>query len=409
MGAENMDANLRKYAEINLAILRTRALSWDMTYIWQGTLWPKFDWHIDRLTSKIVAVRLDQGRLIGRVESLGFRTREATFLRALTNDVVKSSAIEGEQLDEQQVRSSLARRLGIDIDGFVTPNRSVEGIVHITLDATINCADPLTADRLFQWHAALFPTGRNESGHKLRVGDWRDDSGGRMEIVSGAFGHEKVHYVAPPADRVEAEMSAFLEWFNVSLELDPLIKAAIAHLWFVAIHPFGDGNGRITRAIADMTLARSGGGAQRLYSMSAAIERSRVGYYEEMQSVNSKDSLDITSWIEWFLDHLGIAVGEALLTLDNVMLKNDFWQAHAGSDLNPRQAKVLNRLLEGNFQGKLTSTKWAKLTNASQDTASRDIADLMAKGILQKGEAGGRSTAYELILNFPTNHAFESG
>jgi Fic family protein len=375
-----------------------------MTYIWQSTLWPKFEWSVNRLTSRVAAVRLDQGRLIGRVESLGFGTREATFLRALTDDVVKSSAIEGEQLDEQQVRSSLARRLGIEIDGFVTPSRSVEGIVHITLDATINCAEPLTAERLFQWHAALFPTGRNEWGYRLRVGNWRDDSGGRMEIVSGAFGHEKVRYIAPSADSVEAEMSAFLDWFNGSHELDPLIKAAIAHLWFVAIHPFGDGNGRITRAIADMALARGGRGAQRLYSMSAAIERSRLGYYEALQTITSKESLDITSWIEWFLDRLGNAVGEALLTLDNVMLKNDFWQTHAESELNLRQAKVINRLLEGNFQGKLTSTKWAKLTNASQDTASRDIADLITKGVLQKGEAGGRSTAYELVLNFSANH-----
>jgi Fic family protein len=376
-----------------------------MTHIWQSAHWPRFEWKLDHLTSRLAIVRLDQGRLIGRVESLGFRTREATFLRALTDDVVKSSAIEGERVDEQQVRSSLARRLGIDIDGFVTPNRSVEGIVHITLDATINCSEPLTAERLFQWHAALFPTGRNEWGHRLRVGDWRDDSGGRMEIVSGAFGHEKVHYVAPPADRVDAEMSAFLEWFNGSYDIDPLVKAAIAHLWFVAIHPFGDGNGRITRAIADMTLARGGGGAQRLYSMSAAIERSRTGYYEALQSITSKDALDITSWIEWFLDRLGNAVGDALLTLDNVMLKNDFWQAHAARDLNPRQAKVLNRLLEGNFEGKLTSTKWAKLTNASQDTASRDIADLLARGILRRGEAGGRSTAYELVMDFPTSYA----
>lgn len=376
-----------------------------MTHIWQSAHWPRFEWKLDPLTSRLAIVRLDQGRLIGRVESLGFRTREATFLRALTDDVVKSSAIEGERLDEQQVRSSLARRLGIDIDGFVTPNRSVEGIVHITLDATINCSEPLTAERLFQWHAALFPTGRNEWGHRLRVGDWRDDLGGRMEIVSGAFGHEKVHYVAPPADRVDAEMSAFLEWFNGSYDIDPLVKAAIAHLWFVAIHPFGDGNGRITRAIADMTLARGGGGAQRLYSMSAAIERSRTGYYEALQSITSKEALDITSWIEWFLDRLGNAVGDALLTLDNVMLKNDFWQAHAAPDLNPRQAKVLNRLLEGNFEGKLTSTKWAKLTNASQDTASRDIADLLARGILRRGEAGGRSTAYELVMDFPTSYA----
>lgn len=374
-----------------------------MVYIWQSSQWPKFQWKLERLATRISAVRLDQGRLIGRVESLGFRTREAAFLQALTDDVVKSSAIEGERLDEQQVRSSLARRLGIDIDGFVTPNRSVEGIVHITLDATINCIHPLTAERLFQWHAALFPTGRNEWGHKLRVGDWRDASGGRMEIVSGAFGYEKVHYVAPPADRLEREMSTFLEWFNETHDLDPLVKAAVAHLWFVAIHPFGDGNGRITRAIADMTLARSGGGAQRLYSMSAAIERSRTGYYEALQLITSNESLDITSWIEWFLDRLGNAVEGALATLDNVMLKNDFWQKHAVHDLNSRQAKVLNRLLEGNFEGKLTSMKWAKLTNASQDTASRDIADLLEKGILRKGEAGGRSTSYELIVDFPVN------
>ncbi|AYD04662.1 Fic family protein [Neorhizobium sp. NCHU2750] len=373
-----------------------------MTYIWQSPKWPSFHWQSDPLAASVAAVRLDQGRLIGRVEGLGFRTREATFLQALTDDVVKSSAIEGERLDEQQVRSSLARRLGIDIEGFVTPNRSVEGIVHITLDATVNCSTPLTAERLFQWHAALFPTGRNEWGHKLRVGEWRDDSGGRMEIVSGAFGHEKVHYVAPPAESLEKEMTAFLDWFNGSQAMDPLIKAAVAHLWFVAIHPFGDGNGRITRAIADMTLARSGGGAQRLYSMSAAIEKSRTGYYEALQAITSHEDLDITQWVTWFLDRLGSAVSAALLTLDNVMLKNQFWQSHAALDLNPRQAKVLNRLLEGNFEGKLTSTKWAKLTNASQDTAARDIADLLAKGILNKGEAGGRSTAYELALNLST-------
>ena len=374
-----------------------------MVYIWQSPQWPKFRWKFEHFASRLSAVRLDQGRLIGRVESLGFRTREAAFLQALTDDVVKSSAIEGERLDEQQVRSSLARRLGIDIDGFVTPNRSVEGIVQITLDATINCSYPLTAERLFQWHAALFPTGRNEWGHKLRVGNWRDDSGGRMEIVSGAFGYEKVHYVAPPAVCLEREMSTFLEWFNETHDLDPLVKAAIAHIWFVAIHPFGDGNGRITRAIADMTLARSGGGAQRLYSMSAAIERSRTGYYEALQLITSNESLDITSWVEWFLDRLDNAVEGALATLENVMLKNDFWQKYAAHDLNPRQAKVLNRLLEGNFEGKLTSTKWAKLTNASQDTASRDIADLLEKGILRKGDAGGRSTAYELIVEFPVN------
>ncbi len=379
-----------------------------MTYIWQSPNWPAFEWQSDEFTTSLANVRLDQGRLIGRVESLGFRTREATFLQALTDDVVKSSAIEGERLDEQQVRSSLARRLGIDIDGFVTPSRSIEGIVHITLDATNDCFKPLTEERLFQWHAALFPTGRNEWGHRLRVGDWRDDSGGRMEIVSGAFAHEKVHYVAPPAERLETEMEAFLDWFNGSQQMDPLLKAAIVHLWFVAIHPFGDGNGRITRAIADMVLARGGRGAQRLYSMSAAIEKSRAGYYEALQSATTHEDLDITKWIQWFLDRLSSAVGAALLTLDNAMLKNEFWQSHVGRDLNPRQAKVLNRLLEGNFEGKLTSTKWAKLTNASQDTASRDIADLLAKGMLRKGEAGGRSTAYELVMDVATDTQSQS-
>lgn len=372
-----------------------------MGYIWESADWPGFHWRDDGLTSALAAVRQEQGRLLGRVEALGFKVRETTLLQTLTQDVVKTSAIEGEWLNEQQVRSSLARRLGMDIDGFVTPDRSVEGIVHITLDATLNCREPLTAERLFSWHAALFPTGRSEWGQKLRVGAWRDDSGGRMQVVSGAFGREKVHYVAPPADRLEAEMSGFLDWYNSSAALDPIIKAALAHLWFVAIHPFDDGNGRITRAIADMTLARADAGPGRLYSMSAAIERDRGDYYDALKVSTTGESLDLTGWIKWFLDHLGRAVASAMATLDNVIFKTEFWQAHAALDLNARQSKVLGRLLDGGFEGKLTSTKWARLTKTSQDTAARDIADLVAKGLLRKGEAGGRSTAYELVTELP--------
>jgi Fic family protein len=367
-----------------------------MVYIWQAPDWPAFRWSNDELITQLAAVRHEQGRLLGRVEALGFKVREATLLQTLTQDVVKSSAIEGERLDEQQVRSSLARRLGISIDGFVTPDRSVEGIVHITLDATMNCREPLTAERLFSWHAALFPTGRSEWGQKLRVGAWRDDSGGRMQVVSGSFHREKVHYVAPPANRLEAEMSAFLDFFNAPAAVDRIIKAAVAHLWFVAIHPFDDGNGRITRAIADMTLARADAGLQRLYSMSAAIEGARGEYYDALKATTTGENLDLTNWIKWFVDRLGRAVANATATLDNVLFKADFWQAHSSHDLNARQTKVLNRLLDGDFEGKLTSTKWAKLTKTSQDTAARDIADLVAKGLLRKGEAGGRSTAYEL-------------
>ena len=367
-----------------------------MVYIWQSPGWPSFHWSNDELAAQLGAVRHEQGRLLGRVEALGYKVREATLLQTLTQDVVKSSAIEGEQLDEQQVRSSLARRLGIKIDGFVTPDRSVEGIVHITLDATMNCREPLTAERLFSWHAALFPTGRSEWGQKLRVGAWRDDSGGRMQVVSGSFGREKVEYVAPPANRLEAEMSAFLDFFNAPAAVDPIIKAALAHLWFVAIHPFDDGNGRITRAIADMTLARADAGPQRLYSMSAAIEGARGDYYDALKATTTGQNLDLTNWIKWFVDRLGRAVANATATLDNVLFKADFWQANGALDLNARQTKVLNRLLDGGFEGKLTSTKWAKLTKTSQDTAARDIADLVAKGLLCKGEAGGRSTAYEL-------------
>jgi Fic family protein len=366
-----------------------------MAYIWQASDWPAFRWNNDELVARLGEVRHEQGRLLGRVEALGFKVREATLLQTLTQDVVKTSAIEGERLDEQQVRSSLARRLGMKIDGFVTPDRSVEGIVHITLDATMNCREPLTAERLFQWHAALFPTGRSEWGQKLRVGAWRDDTGGRMEVVSGSFGREKVEYVAPPAKRLEAEMSAFLDFFNAPAAVDPVIKAAVAHLWFVAIHPFDDGNGRITRAIADMTLARTDAGPQRLYSMSAAIEGARGDYYDALKATTTSENLDLTNWIKWFVDRLGRAVANASATLDNVLFKADFWQANSALDLNARQTKVLNLLLDGDFEGKLTSTKFAKITKTSQDTAARDIADLVSKGLLRQGEAGGRSTAYE--------------
>lgn len=372
-----------------------------MPYFWQSPDWPAFHWKDEELAPLLSKVRHEQGRLLGRVEALGFKVRENALLQTLTQDVVKTSEIEGERLDEQQVRSSLARRLGIDIDGFVTPDRNVEGIVQITLDATMNCNEPLTAERLFSWHGALFPTGRNEWGQKLRVGAFRDDSTGPMQVVSGPIGREKVHYVAPPAAEIDKEMDAFLSWFSAPTESDPVLKAAVAHIWFVGIHPFDDGNGRITRAIADMALARADAGPQRLYSMSAEIGREKNGpngYYAVLKKTTTGTSVDLTDWNRWFVECLDHAVASAMRTLDNVLVKSDFWQKHESANLNARQTKVLNRLLEG-FEGKLTSTKWAKLTKTSQDTATRDIADLVEKGILRKGEAGGRSTNYELVID----------
>lgn len=367
-----------------------------MTYIHERDDWPKFRWQDQALAASLAEVRHRQGRLIGRMEALGFKLREEAVLRTLTEDVLKSSEIEGEQLDVDQVRSSIARRLGMDVAGLVPAERDVEGVVEMMLDATQNYDQPLSEDRLFGWHAALFPTGRSGM-NKIIVGGWRDDASGPMQVVSGPIGREKVHYEAPQAQRVADEMRAFLTWLGGKHDIDPVIVAALAHLWFVTIHPFEDGNGRIARAIADLALARSEHSAQRFYSMSSQIRSERNRYYELLETTQKGD-LDITPWLQWFLECLDRAFDRADLILASVMMKARFWDQIKDQPLNDRQQHVLNRLLDG-FEGKLTSSKWAKLTKSSQDTASRDIDDLIRKGILVRGTAGGRSTSYELALS----------
>lgn len=328
------------------------------------------------------------------MQGLGFSLRKEAVLQTLTQDVLKSSEIEGEVLDSQQVRSSIARRLGMDIGALTPADRNVEGVVEMMLDATQNYASPLSKKRLFGWHAAMFPTGRSGM-HEIRVGRWRDDRSGPMQVVSGPVGRERVHYQALPAKKVEQEMKAFLKWIDADIPADPVLKAALAHMWFVTIHPFDDGNGRIARAITDMALARSEESSQRFYSMSSQIRLERKAYYDALESTQKGD-LDVTGWLEWFLACLDRAFDRANGILDNVLTKSRFWQAHANAAFNERQHDMLNRLLEG-FEGKLTSSKWARIAKCSQDTASRDIDDLITRGVLAKNAAGGRSTSYSLV------------
>jgi Fic family protein len=365
-------------------------------YIWQQRDWPDFTWDSERLVARLGQVSRAQGRLLGRMQGLGFELRREAHLTILTEDVVRSSEIEGEKLDSNQVRSSIARRLGMEIGGLVATDRHVEGVVEMMLDATINYAQPLSDDRLFGWHAALFPTGRTGL-QKITVGNWRTDSGGPMQVVSGPIGRQKVHYEAPPAARIGKEMKRFLSWFGERGSTDPLLVAGLAHLWFVTIHPFDDGNGRIARAIADMALARSEENTQRFYSMSAQIRRERNDYYNMLERTQ-KGGLDVTSWHEWFLSCLGRAIQGAQETLTSVLKKARFWERFAQQSLNERQIKMLNKLLDG-FEGKLTTSKWAELTKASQDSAYRDILDLVERGALRKDAGGGRSTRYSLVTD----------
>ncbi|MSO99766.1 MAG: Fic family protein [Acetobacteraceae bacterium] len=359
-------------------------------YIHDLADWPKFHWSHARLEEPLAAVRHRQGRLIGRMESLGFASRAEATLQTLTEDVLKTSEIEGEVLNKAQVRSSIARRLGMDIGALTPADRQVEGVVEMMLDATRHYATPLTRARLFDWHAALFPTGR--SG--MMVGAWRDDAKGPMQSVSGPVGRERVHFEAPAARRLDREIRTFLDWFNDGPSMDLVLKSAVAHLWFVTLHPFDDGNGRIARAIADMALSRSEQSFQRFYSMSARIRLERKAYYDALEAAQ-KGSLDITAWLEWFLSCLSRAFDHAEDTLGTVFKKARFWERHAGTPLNGRQRAIVNRLLNG-FEGKLTSSKWALLTKCSQDTALRDIDDLVGRGVLNKDPARGRSTSYSL-------------
>ncbi|WP_163097526.1 Fic family protein [Acidithiobacillus ferrianus] len=365
----------------------------DYKYIWETSDWP--NWHFDlaALVGPMAEVSRTQGFLMGRLADMGMALRDQASLAALTEDVVKTSEIEGEQLNVESVRSSIARRLGVDIGALAPVDRHVEGVVEMVLDATANCHAPVSRERLFGWHAALFPTGYSGLS-KIKVGAWRDDASGPMQVVSGPIGRQRVHFEAPPVERLESETNRFLEWVNAESRDPPLIQAGLGHLWFVTLHPFDDGNGRIARAIGDLLLARADGSPQRFYSLSAQIQRERKAYYNILERIQ-KRSMDVTEWLTWFLDTLHRAVDQAQHTLDAVLTKTRFWQRWATTPLNERQVQLLNKLLDG-FEGKLTSSKWAAIAKCSPDTALRDINDLLARGVLRKTDAGGRSTSYAL-------------
>ncbi len=363
-------------------------------YIHQLKNWPKLTWNNDDLLYLLGKVRNQQGKLVGRMEALGFDLRNEAVLETITLDILKSTEIEGESLDPDQVRSSIARRLGMDISGLVPSDRNVDGIVDLMLDATQQFNKPLTAERLFDWHSGLFPTGRGGI-YRITVGGWRKDSTGPMQVVSGAMGKEKVHYQAPDSTGLEREMTAFINWFNQDENLDMVIKAGVAHLWFVTIHAFDDGNGRVARALADMILARADGSPQRFYSMSAQIRLERKEYYDILETTQ-QGTLDITDWLKWFLNCLLHALDSTESVLAKVLYKAEFWKKHQTISLSNRQTIMINKLLDG-FNGKLTTSKWAKITKCSADTALRDVQDLINKGILCKEPSGGRSTNYELF------------
>jgi Fic family protein len=366
--------------------------SGDYTYIWQAEAWPNWRYDLAALAGPLAEVSRAQGLLSGRMADVGLALRDQASLAALTEDVVKTSEIEGERLNVESVRSSIARRLGVDIGALAPVDRHVEGVVEMVLDATANCHAPISRERLFGWHAALFPTGYSGLS-SIKVGAWRDDAGGPMQVVSGPIGRQRVHFETPPANRLDTETSRFLDWVNQASGEPPIIKAGLGHLWFVTLHPFDDGNGRIARAIGDLLLARADG-PQRFYSLSAQIQRERKAYYDILERTQ-KGSLDVTEWLAWFLATLQRAVEQAQHTVDAVLAKARFWRHFAGTPMNERQVKLVNRLLDG-FDGKLTSSKWAAIAKCSADTALRDINELLARGVLRKSASGGRSTSYEL-------------
>jgi len=366
-------------------------------YLHHSKDWPNFKWDNDTLLPYVSRVRDLQGRLIGRMEGIGFELREEAVLETLTEDIVRTSEIEGELLNPLEVRSSVARRLGMDISGLPNASRDVEGVVEMMLDATQKYKEAITKDRLCGWHAALFPTGRSGM-FKITVGDWRGDEKGPMQVVSGPMGREKVHYTAPDASRLEAEMNDFIDWYNSDTTMEPVLKSAIAHLWFVSIHPFDDGNGRIARAIADNQLARADRTNQRFYSMSAQLLKAKNGYYDILESTQ-KGSMDVSQWLVWYLERLTEALEATDVALSKILVKAKFWERHKTTQFNERQVEMVNKL-QGDFVGKLHSSKWAKMTKVHRDTALRDIQDLVEKGVLSDSGEGGRSTNY--ILNLST-------
>lgn len=371
----------------------------EYNYIWQANDWPNWRFDLAALAIPLAEVCHAQGLLLGRLSQTGMALQDQASLATLTEEVIKTSEIEGEQLDVASVRSSIARRLGVDIGALAPVDRHVEGVVEMVLDAAANHQQPMSKERLFGWYAALFPS--TYSGlSKITVANWRDDSNGPMQVVSGPIGRQRVHFEAPPAAMLDAETDQFLHWLNQATNEHPLIRAGLAHLWFITLHPFDDGNGRIARAIGDLLLARADGSAQRFYSLSAQIQRERAAYYDILERTQ-KGGMDVTAWLLWFLGTLQRAIDHAQQTLDTVLLKTRFWQQFAGATLNTRQVKLINRLLDG-FEGKLTSSKWANIAKCSADTALRDINELLSLGILHKSTSGGRSTSYELSIS-PTS------
>jgi Fic family protein len=364
-------------------------------YIHQHRNWPHFTWENDELLAPLSEVRSILGRLYGRMESIGFKLRDEATLISLTTDVLKSSAIEGEHLNPEEVRSSIARRLGMDIAGLIPSKRDVDGVVEMMLDATQNYQDDLSDDRFFGWHSALFPSGRSGM-HRITTGNYRTDEHGPMLVVSGPMGKESIHFEAPESSRVPQEMKQFIEWFNSTNTVEPVIKAAIAHVWFITIHPMDDGNGRMARAIADLQLARVDQSNQRFYSMSNEIEKDKKKYYAILE-LTQRGDLDITPWILWFLECLLKSLKQTDSSLKTIFQKAKFWEIHRETRLNERQSNMINRL-QGEFHGKLNTSKYAKISKCSQDTAYRDILDLISKNVFQQEEAGGRSTHYTLVL-----------
>ena len=365
-------------------------------YIHERPDWPRLHWRPEALANALADVRHRQGRLLGRMETLGFDLRREAVLGTLVEDVVKSSDIEGEKLDSAQVRSSITRRLGMDGGGLGTAERDVEGVVGLMLDATGRFDRPLTAERLFDWHASLFPTGRSGM-RRIAVGRWRGAQADPMQVVSGPIGRERVHFEAPSAARVDAEMRAFLQWFEAPADADPVLRAGLAHLWFVTVHPFEDGNGRIARAVADMALARSEGSSQRFYSMSSQTRAERAAYYDVLERTQ-RGTTDVTDWMTWFLACLGRSIEAAGMALTAVPAKARFWEHAGGLALNERQRRVLNRVLDG-FEGKLTTSKWARLAKCSQDTALRDMTVLAGHGLLARNPGGGRNPSYRIVTD----------
>jgi Fic family protein len=362
-------------------------------YVYERSGWPEFEWDSGKLEAALAEARNLQGRIVGKMEAMGFNLQAHASLENVVMDVVNSSEIEGEHLDTEEVRSSVARRLGMEYAGMVPSGRHVDGVVDMLLDATWHASEPLTKERLWAWHRSLF-SAKGKKIPSISVGKWRDDAVGRMQVISGPFGSERVHFMAPPARYVDFEMSVFLDWFNATQSIDPVLKSGIAHLWFLAIHPFDDGNGRIARAVMDLMLARADGVSQRYYSMSNQIKEDRKGYYSILEQTQ-KGSLDITLWLEWYIHCFHAAIQTSSGVLFKVFEKNAFWLQVSGKSLNDRQVQMLNLLMDG-FQGKLTTSKWALICKCSQDTANRDIHSLMEMGILVKQSAGGRSTSYRL-------------